>query len=469
MAPNATIDTPSSVQQNDALDAGLSALLTGPRNFPPAWAVPLAVGTLHDAANPSRAGFPRPTADVAPAPVFWDRHAKRFWSTTPAVHASNRTVCTEGPTWYASVGPGRIRIGHYDPADANRTAERAIVRHQHVVAEGVPHRQIEATRVHAARLIAMGLGVDPESIPESVSDPLSPGKSRSRITAWSKKSQQRMREVYSCLDFAPLLGEGVPALVTGTMPREWEAIAPNGRAFKALVRSFQERYERAWGHRLRGLWKLEFQDRGAPHIHVLMVLPLGTAKASTLHWRDWFAENWADLCVRAAEKALPGWWDFGAMRESVRRVHRHVTASADYAEGARASDPKRIAVYFSMHSLKRNKEYQHVVPAAWQGPGDGPGRFWGYWGLERADRAVPLSDAQAVYLGRVLRRWQHSKRARAVRHVPRVDTATGVVKNRTVRRRVRGFAKGTAGWLLVNDGPDVALMLADSLRVIRRD
>src|SRR5207249_5060118 len=54
----------------------------------------------------------------------------------------------------------------------------------------------------------------------------------------------------------------------------------------------------------------------------------------------------------------------------------------DYAEAHKCSDPKRLAVYFGKHGQYRSKEYQHNVPEAWQAPGKGPGRFWGYWGLK---------------------------------------------------------------------------------------
>jgi len=278
-----------------------------------------------------------------------------------------------------------------------------------------------------------------------------------------------MRKRLSTLDYGELLGQGVPAMVTVTLPcadvdcgrcrpggdrhapcTGWAAFAANGQAFKALIRKFVKRFERAWSRRLRALWKLEFQSRGAPHMHLLMVPPQG--EVDGLRWRDWFARAWAD-CLDVQ----------GETRAAVIAVHSHRKASADYAEGMRASDPKRIAVYFAKHGVLADKEYQHIVPGEWQGEGDGPGRFWGYWGLARADVAVPVTDAEALAISRTLRRWQASKGVRYTRPVVRLDTRTGTIRARNVVRRYRGMPD-SAGFLIVNDGPGVALMLAELLR-----
>jgi hypothetical protein len=376
----------------------------------------------------------------------------------------------EGPAWYVSVGPGRVRIGTKDHARLHRADEREHTRRAHRVAEGSAHLLGRAEVAAARALWAAGLldEVNPATLPDlwgpGPCDPLRPGTARSRITEWSRKSRQNMRDRYATLDFGPLVAGGlVPAMVTFTLPDGWEAIVPTGRSFKALVRAFVKRFERAWSRRLRGLWKLEFQARGAPHMHVLMVPPVG--QVDGLAWRQWFASTWADLVVAALPANTE---NVAATRSQVYEVHEHRKASADLAEGLRASDPKRVAVYFAGHSLLKDKEYQHIVPAIWQEPGRGPGRFWGYWGLERADAAAGVTDREAVELARLLRLWQASKRGTRRASVVRVDTRTGEVKRRTVRRRL-GVMRGTRGMVLVNDGPQVGLMLAEFLRLRKQD
>lgn len=377
-------------------------------------------------------------------------------------------TAAEGPSWFVSVAPGRIRIGSVDLAKSQRRQAREIGQRVKLGNESAAYRE-RCEEIAAYRALwAAGLQDDVplalvRGFGESAgTDPRRPGTRRSRISEWSAKSRNNMRDRIATLDFGPLVGEGVPAMCTLTLPDDWQAYAPTGAHFKALVRRFAKRYERAWKRRLRGLWKLEFQRRGAPHLHVLMVPPTG--EAGGLRWRQWFARTWADVVLSSRSA---GGIRHGELIASVRAamiaVHEHRKASADYAEGLRAADPKRIAVYFSKHNLLRDKEYQHVVPGEWRGEGEGPGRFWGYWGLERADSSTLVTDAEAVSISRTLRRWQRARRGVYRASVVRVDTRTGTIRRRTVLRRVAPM-RGTRGFLLVNDGPAVALMLADSLR-----
>ena len=81
----------------------------------------------------------------------------------------------------------------------------------------------------------------------------------------------------------------------------------------------------------------------------------------------------------------------------------------DYAAGLRSSDPRRIAVYFSKHASFAAKEYQNDVPEEWREPGKGPGRFWGFWGLERCTRAVEVTPDAATLAARTMRRWAHAQ------------------------------------------------------------
>lgn len=424
MALDTTVRPQATDSKADALDQWASALYRP--QFPPAWAVPLAAGTLWDAA-----GVGAEVGSIA-----------------------------EGSRWYVSVGPGRIRIGRKDWARADRGENREHDRRQKRTTEGANWIADAPTRQACANLRAGGL-LPADSLSDPL-DPLAPGPARSRITEWTAKSRRNMVDRLSTLDYAGLVLAGrLPAMVTLTLCDEWETVAPTGRAFKALVFAFQRRYRRAWGEQLRGIWKLEFQRRGAPHLHVLMLPPAGTADG--LRWRQWFATAWSSIVVDAYRKA-GGAGDLDELRRRVYAVHEHRKASADYAEGLRAADPKRVAVYFAGHSLLKDKEYQHIVPAGWQGEGAGPGRFWGYWQLRRADKAVPVTHEQAVQLARVLTRWQRSKKMLGRRRVFRTNTRTGeVTHRREVRRRLTPRLR-TAGFLVVNDGPAVALMLAATLR-----
>jgi hypothetical protein len=383
--------------------------------FPASWAVPVAAATLWDAA-----GVPGPYG---------------------------AGYLAEGPAFFVSVSPGSLRFRRLDLAKAEHTAERCLARRGKLAAEYAGWADGEALRLAGAPLVAAGM-VSSDQLPDERADPLRPGKSRTRIFEWSRQSRANMTRVLTTLDYEPLVGHGrTPAMVTLTYPGDWLRYAPQGSVVKRHLNAFKRRYLRDWGHALVGVWKLEFQQRGAPHVHILMAPPHGAAR-NGLGWSAWMASAWVGVVNPSLGE-----------RAGMLAVHSHRLASADYAEGLRASDPKRIAIYFTKHGLLSNKEYQHIVPEAWSYPGVGPGRFWGRWGLDVVERLVPVEFDQAVTLSRTLRRWAAAQKPLRVAVVPRVDTGNGLLKTRKVRRRVKRL-RCTWGFLSVNDGPAIALQLA---------
>ena len=147
----------------------------------------------------------------------------------------------EGPVPTLEVFPGLVRLTAPDLNRREKTANR---------------------QADAPIILSMNEGQEPED-----------GR---KITGWSRRSRARMVATMAELDLAPLLmQQDEPAMVTLTYPGDWEAVAPHGPAVKAHLRAFFKRFERAWGMPWRGVWKLEFQRRGAPHFHLLMVPPSG--------------------------------------------------------------------------------------------------------------------------------------------------------------------------------------------------
>lgn len=318
------------------------------------------------------------------------------------------------------------------------------------------------------------------------------------ITSWSARSRARMVATMAELDLAPLLMQpGRPAMVTLTYPGGWETVAPDGPTVKGHLTSLFKRFERAWGTPWMGIWKLEFQGRGAPHFHLLMVPPSGLAsshrwaeyQAKLALWeqtkigprprwrasvgdgqsfRDWLSLTWADVV--------------GHPDPEERRKHVSAGTGVDYAEGDRARDPKRAAVYFGKHGSFADKDYQHNVPACWLASGKSVGRFWGYRGLEKVKGAATITFDEQILLGRTLRKLgtrtkvydsetgQHFYRP-VLRTVYRprrkkpwvspagVEIAQWKMRRQTVRAR-RMTGPMNAGFLLVNDGPGTARVLA---------
>lgn len=298
------------------------------------------------------------------------------------------------------------------------------------------------------------------------------------VSEWSRKSRANMTRCLSELDYAPITDQvGTPAMVTTTYGRDWQTVAPSGRAVKRHLRTFFKRFRRAWGFDVPYLWKLEFQRRGAPHFHMFFIPPTGTALCSCcdqmLPFHDrrpgqgWLAHQWADVVGHDDHLV-----DQGGNTE--RDKHRKAGVGVDYKEGARCTDPKRLAVYFTKHGgAAGGKEYQHQVPFEWRTATNGPGRFWGHVGLKRIRSEAYVGQETFVQVRRTLRRLASSRRLTVQLHVDRgavahfINTDTGeflpVARRRrkvTRRRKVPCASAAGGGFLLVNDGPELAKLLA---------
>ncbi len=278
-----------------------------------------------------------------------------------------------------------------------------------------------------------------------------------------------MCRTFAELDYSPLVESGrVPAMVTLTYPGDWEAVAPDGASVKRHMVLWRKRFQREYGEQARYIWKLEFQRRGAPHIHLWMPPPISPGRSGQ-GFAQWLSETWAQVV------------DHPDAEQKAR--HRLAGTAIDVRNGLKACDPKRLAIYFTKHSspnLHGDKEYQHIVPELWQQPGRGPGRFWGVYGLKKAIAVVEVAQDAYLAARRIMRRWSRSQAVygdsssrfptavaprTATRLVPRVDRNSGRVTHRRVRRRRTLCNQGglSGGYALVNDGPAFASQLAAAL------
>lgn len=345
---------------------------------------------------------------------------------------------SEGPRPQILIAPGCVTITWPDAARRERTIEREQTRKR---------RQADEMAAYFAEHGEFPDDPDPSRV----------------IIGWSRKSRSNFVHRLCQLDYAPMLNDKtrIAAMITLTYPGDWLTVAATGRAVKKHLEAFKMRYERAWGTKPMGIWKLEFQRRGAPHFHILMVPCHGFAGqhrkgkqrngvGDGLTFQHWLSAVWADIVAHP---------------DPVQRMkHEAAGTGLDFAEGLRASDPRRVAVYFLKHGQASAKEYQHVVPEEWQEPGKGPGRFWGYWGLEPVVAGREVEPGTAVQAARILRRWAASQGTTRQVRVPRVDTKTGRVRFRSVRRPVRRMPAG-AGWVAVNDGAAFGSALARALKL----
>lgn len=227
-------------------------------------------------------------------------------------------------------------------------------------------------------------------------------------------------------------------MVTLTYPGDWEIVAPDGASVKRHMVLWRKLFQREYSEPARYIWKLEFQRRGAPHIHLWLAPPTSPGR-SDRSFSQWLSETWAQVV------------DHPDPEQKAR--HRLAGTAINVRNGLRAIDPKRLAIYFTKHSspnLNGDKEYQHVVPERWRQPGRGLGRFWGVYGLKKAIAIVEVAQDAYLAARRIVRRWSRSQAVygdsgncfptavmprTAIRLVRRLDCDTGVVSHRRVRRR----------------------------------
>jgi len=83
---------------------------------------------------------------------------------------------------------------------------------------------------------------------------------RGEVVGFSKKSRKRLLEL-----FASLKPVKKTTFITLTYPQEF----PDARKSKCHLRAFLERLRRN-SNTASGVWRLEFQKRGAPHFHLIL-------------------------------------------------------------------------------------------------------------------------------------------------------------------------------------------------------
>jgi hypothetical protein len=404
--------------------------------------------------------FPSPEMVTAAAALF---EPAAPWAYGPG----RRGVEPESGRFRISIGPGAVRLGWTNPVRAEKAAERAVRHHQ---------RDVDNTKLKVRNDLALTAGDGDKAVvsltrrSNTADDHHSAG---GVITEWSRKSRSAMCRTFAELDYSPLVESGrVPAMVTLTYPGDWEVVAPEGASVKRHMVLWRKRFQREYGEPARYIWKLEFQRRGAPHIHLWMAPPMSPGRSGR-GFAQWLSNSWTQVV------------DHPDPEQKAR--HRLAGTAIDVRNGLKACDPKRLAIYFTKHSspnLHGDKEYQHIVPELWRHPVRGPGRFWGVYGLKKAIAVVELAQDAYLAARRIVRRWSRSQAIygnpasrfptavvprTATRLIPRVDHDSGVVVHRRVRRRRALCNQGglAGGYALVNDGPAFASRLAAALRASR--
>lgn len=338
--------------------------------------------------------FAATAAPAASGRVFWQSRFKNGRELAPISGLSGYDL-NEGRSFRLRLSPGVMGLRSFDANKAEKTEARA---------QESARNEVDA---------AVGAGMFEE---DATPDVLKPGKGE--ILCWSRRSRERMSEYVASLDFSEWMQDsGALAMVTLTLPGDWETVAPDGKTFKKLLKRFELRWRRNVGAWVC-LWKLEFQRRGAPHWHGLLRVP---ALVGNQTFEEWLSQTWAE-CVAHPDP-------------SEYAKHLKAGTGVDFS-GKDFSDPRRIALYFMGHSAKSvdGKEYQHIVPELWQAAGKGPGRFWGYAGLGKAVVEIDLTPGDADAAARILRKVRKARawKTAVLREKGKLDAAA--------RKEFRAFA-----------------------------
>jgi hypothetical protein len=158
------------------------------------------------------------------------------------------------------------------------------------------------------------------------------------------------------------------------------------------------------------VWVREFQKRGAPHFHLLVLWP------KTIKGRPskvWLSRTWYDIVGSGDAK------------------HVRAGTRINFEEALRgAVDPKRAAAYFAGY-CEKDKAYQHEAPEAWANANGSVGAFWGHRGLIKATAQVGITPETDIEIRRMMRRY--------------VDSQKRIVERKVARQTQRRYANVTSG------------------------
>jgi len=362
----------------------------------------------------------------------------------PAVPAPNRiaeryealgTVTVDGPMdRVLIVAPGLVQVRVHDPRSKDPNTDDL---------EGTDEMDDTSKTVQGDLLDFLNEQDDEDEI-----------EAAGVVRIFSRSSRRDLGRSIAKLDWSTAIEEGDRlALWTGTYPNDWRAACPTPKHTYRHLRALGKRFERATGRAFMGVWKREFQRRGAPHFHVLTPLPAMIGDETT---REWFARNWYEVVGSGDER------------------HLRAGTAVDWSEGLRMMDANRAAAYFTGYSAGKQdaKSYQDEAPEGWCNDNGSVGRWWGVMGMETVTAEARVTSDQIIQAKRLLRGVLAGQKRTRKTTVRRIDRATGEIRYRKVSRRYRlsslnGGAK--AGFtFLTNDGPALTIELARALDTERR-
>ena len=231
------------------------------------------------------------------------------------------------------------------------------------------------------------------------------GGTRNKISKFTPASARR-------LTFMVRNQPDMETFVTLTYPGEYTT---DGRQVKNHLRKINQWMFRKYG--CRGIWLLEFQERGAPHFHIMMIGKVPKEELS----RKWF--EIVGSCDQRHLKA-------GTRIERIRKPH--------------------AAYVYCVSYIKKNS--QKVVPEEYHGVG----RFWGDFGGMGKPKKIVITD-DALSIARVAKQGRKSQLRSIGLKVPK-DNGAWSLTLYDCAGIVRNYAQDDAVIRLDENGPPPELV-----------
>ena len=153
---------------------------------------------------------------------------------------------------------------------------------------------------------------------------------RGAVTAFSRKSRKRLLELCARLDLAQIV-RGMPVIfITLTYAAQF----PSTEQSKQHLRAFLERIRR-FAPDASGIWRIEYQERGAPHYHLILFnLPFLPKRELTAMWGEIVGLQFWDF---SKELPRPPMTRIEAIR-SPRKAMAYVSKYVAKSDGDSGSD-----------------------------------------------------------------------------------------------------------------------------------
>lgn len=202
---------------------------------------------------------------------------------------------------------------------------------------------------------------------------------RQKVTEFTRKSRARLAFVASNTEVV------FTSMMTLTYPREWPH---DGKVVKANLKAMINRVRRKVGG-FDYLWFLEFQKRGAPHVHLLL------SCKSSRDRKSWLSQSWHDIVNKDVNES-------------------HLKAGTRWTGIRKRNGARNYCVKYAQKMEQKN------VPALYQNVG----RFWGH---SKPVKPRPMFPAIEIYsleqMRHYLSQWEY---------VAKVDKPLKVLYNAAV-------------------------------------